>query len=271
MKNIIICPALKTEDELDAFLYDATVLQYLVGQDDNDKCNLLTVGAWYAMTGYGIGFPRNSKFLAAFNKFMITYKENGDLDRLQRYWMTGVCHPEKQERSPSRPLSLDQFMSAFILLSLGILLSLVLLFMEHGYFQYVRKHLTGKNAGACCALISLSMGQSVTFREAVCEAQDLLKKHRCRDPMCKAHLFKICEELAVARLKIQQLERILEGQDILSGKTLDKKVAMERYDNIQRSRFSSTGLFQNARRSVFDCDSIGKNERTHVAERVTVL
>ena len=51
------------------------MLDYLVGQDD--ECRLLTVGSWYAMTGYGVAFPRNSKHFHNFNKKIMDYSENG--------------------------------------------------------------------------------------------------------------------------------------------------------------------------------------------------
>lgn len=79
----------------------------------------------------------------------------GDLERLRRYWMTGSCKPGKEQHKSSDPLALEQFLSAFLLLMLGILLSAGLLLGEHIYFKCVRKHLVKTDKAQCCALISL--------------------------------------------------------------------------------------------------------------------
>ncbi|CAD7089910.1 unnamed protein product [Hermetia illucens] len=197
---------------LDAFIYDGTVLDYLVAQDED--CRLLTVGSWYAMTGYGLAFSRNSKYVQMFNKRLLEFRANGDLERLRRYWMTGTCRPGKQEHKSSDPLALEQFLSAFLLLMAGILFAALLLLLEHVYFKYFRKRLAKSDHGGCCALISLSMGKSLTFRGAVFEAQEILKTHRCTDPICDTHLWKVKHELDMARLRIRQLEKTMDKHGI---------------------------------------------------------
>lgn len=59
-----------------------------------------------------------------------------------------------------------------------------------------------------------SMGKSLTFRGAVFEAQDILKHHRCKDPICDTHLWKVKHELDLARMKIRQLYKELEAHGI---------------------------------------------------------
>ncbi|XP_043477640.1 glutamate receptor ionotropic, NMDA 2B isoform X2 [Leptopilina heterotoma] len=206
--------------ELDAFFYDGTVLDYLVAQDQD--CRLLTVGSWYAMTGYGLAFPRHSKYLQMFNKRLLDYRDNGDLERLRRYWMTGTCKPDKEVQKSSDPLALEQFLSAFLMLMFGIFVASVLLLLEYLYFKYIRHHLAKSDRGGCCALLSLSMGKSLTFRGAVYEAQDILKHHRCRDPICDTHLWKVRHELDMARLRIRQLEKDLEVHGIKPSQTKRK-------------------------------------------------
>lgn len=198
--------------KLNAFIYDGTVLDYLVAQDED--CRLLTVGNWYAMTGYGMAFTRNSKYVSMFNKRLLEFRSNGVLERLRRFWMTGSCRPGNAHHKTSDPLALEQFLSAFLLLMAGILLAALLLLLEHMYFKYFRKRLAKSDGGGCCALISLSMGKSLTFRGAVYEATEILKNHRCSDPICDTHLWKVKHELDFAKLRLRQLHKAMDHHGI---------------------------------------------------------
>ncbi|CAL4135296.1 unnamed protein product, partial [Meganyctiphanes norvegica] len=193
--------------KLDAFLYDATVLEYLVGQDD--ECSLLTVGSWYALTGYGIAFGRKSKYMEMFNEKIMSYRENGYLERLTRFWFTGACKPGQlgsYKKSSSKPLALEQFMSTFILLGCGILLALILLGLEHVYFKYFRQYISKGDKSTCCALLSMSIGKSLSFRGTAQETLDAVNNHKCQDPLCDTYLWKVKHELDMARLRIHHLE-----------------------------------------------------------------
>ncbi|CAH1283217.1 unnamed protein product [Diabrotica balteata] len=256
--NVIQGVADVLSGEVDAFIYDGTVLDYLASQDED--CRLLTVGSWYAMTGYGLAFPRNSKYLKMFNKRLLDFRENGDLERLRRYWMTGVCKPGKQEHKSSDPLALEQFLSAFLLLMSGILLAALLLLLEHLYFKYVRKHLAKTDRGGCCALISLSMGKSLTFRGAVYEAQDILRNHRCKDPICDTHLWKVKRELDVAQLRIKQLEKEMETHGIKPPPPCKRVIVSGEQARARLRSLNPAGS---------DVDLFGP--RTEIAEMETVL
>ncbi|XP_036141844.1 glutamate receptor ionotropic, NMDA 2B isoform X5 [Monomorium pharaonis] len=256
--------------DMDAFIYDGTVLDYLVAQDED--CRLLTVGSWYAMTGYGLAFSRNSKYLQMFNKRLLDYRDNGDLERLRRYWMTGTCKPGKEVQKSSDPLALEQFLSAFLLLMMGILLAAVFLLLEHLYFKYIRQHLAKSDDGGTCAIFSLSVGKSLTFRGAVYEAQDILRHHRCKDPICDTHLWKVKHELDMAKIRIRQLEKDLEAHGIKPTQTkyIDA-VEVARPRDMSRNHVVSTEYAETFLPTEIYRMPEGDLIRTEIAEIETVL
>ncbi|XP_072757092.1 glutamate receptor ionotropic, NMDA 2B isoform X6 [Anoplolepis gracilipes] len=256
--------------DMDAFIYDGTVLDYLVAQDED--CRLLTVGSWYAMTGYGLAFSRNSKYLQMFNKRLLDYRDNGDLERLRRYWMTGTCKPGREVQKSSDPLALEQFLSAFLLLMMGILLAAVFLLLEHVYFKYIRQHLAKSDDGGTCAIFSLSVGKSLTFRGAVYEAQDILRHHRCKDPICDTHLWKVKHELDMAKIRIRQLEKDLEAHGIKPTQTkyIDA-VEVARPRDMSRNHVVSTEYAERFLPTEIYRIPDDDATRTEIAEMETVL
>src|SRR5699024_5340461 len=81
----------------------------------------------------------------------------------------GACKSQKNKRNISKPLDVNQFMSAFLLLGCGILLTVVLLALEHLYFRYCRQCLAKTEKDACFTLVSLVMsGQIIDLCFNVC-------------------------------------------------------------------------------------------------------
>lgn len=58
------------------------------------------------------------------------------------------------------------------------------------------------------------MGKSLTFRGAVYEASELMKNHRCNDPICDTNLWKVRHELDMAQLKLKNLQTELIAKGI---------------------------------------------------------
>jgi len=56
---------------------------------------------------------------------------SGEMERLQRFWMAGACKKNDAKGETSKPLGVLNFTSAFILLTAGMMLSAVLLVLEH--------------------------------------------------------------------------------------------------------------------------------------------
>eukprot|EP00094_Tigriopus_californicus_P005832 TCALIF_05620-PA protein Name:"Similar to Grin2b Glutamate receptor ionotropic, NMDA 2B (Mus musculus)" AED:0.15 eAED:0.15 QI:141/0.85/0.73/1/1/1/15/0/1075 len=212
------------DGSLDAFIYDGMVLNYIASQDE--ECRLLQVGSWAAMTGYAIAFPSHSKYKNMFNEKILELRENGDLERLSRFWMSGMCKPNEQEKRASEPLTVSQFLSAFFLLGIGTIISVLLLLLEHIYMKYFQDSLLDKPKTAqLCSLISLSVGhrfvrskslsQGLPSRISTAINGDSINgaspfghhwQHSCGSRTCSSTLHQLEEELEDALIQINHLE-----------------------------------------------------------------
>ncbi|KAK7004473.1 Glutamate receptor ionotropic NMDA 2B, partial [Biomphalaria glabrata] len=198
-------------NKLHAFIYDASVLKYQEGKDKD--CRLITVGNWFATTGYGVGFPVGSPWLERVNSVILNLQYEGEMERLKDFWLTGACHMKRKKANNSRgigngvsssTLGILNFTSAFILLAAGTGLAVLTLVLEHFYFCFARKKLRSWDKKGCCALVSLSMGMSLRFQTS--DFTPKQSKEKCKSPLCESKLWKAQYELKQARHEIQKLQ-----------------------------------------------------------------
>ncbi|KAI5623371.1 glutamate receptor ionotropic, NMDA 2C, partial [Silurus asotus] len=128
--------SLKT-GKLDAFIYDAAVLNYMAGKDEG--CKLVTIGSGkvFATTGYGIALQKDSRWKRPIDLALLQFLGDGDTQRLETVWLSGICQNEKNEVMSSK-LDIDNMAGVFYMLLVAMGLSLLVFAWEHLLYWKIR-------------------------------------------------------------------------------------------------------------------------------------
>uniref|UniRef100_A0ACB8EK67 Uncharacterized protein n=1 Tax=Sphaerodactylus townsendi TaxID=933632 RepID=A0ACB8EK67_9SAUR len=123
--------------KLDAFIYDAAVLNYMAGKDEG--CKLVTIGSGkvFATTGYGIALQKDSKWKRAIDLALLQFLGDGETQKLETVWLSGICQNEKNEVMSSK-LDIDNMAGVFYMLLVAMGLSLLVFASEHLVYWKLR-------------------------------------------------------------------------------------------------------------------------------------
>uniref|UniRef100_A0A670XPD9 Glutamate receptor n=1 Tax=Pseudonaja textilis TaxID=8673 RepID=A0A670XPD9_PSETE len=123
--------------KLDAFIYDAAVLNYMAGKDEG--CKLVTIGSGkvFATTGYGIALQKDSKWKRTIDLALLQFLGDGETQKLETVWLSGICQNEKNEVMSSK-LDVDNMAGVFYMLLVAMGLSLLVFAWEHLVFWKLR-------------------------------------------------------------------------------------------------------------------------------------
>ncbi|XP_063079938.1 glutamate receptor ionotropic, NMDA 2B [Engraulis encrasicolus] len=123
--------------KLDAFIYDAAVLNYMAGRDEG--CKLVTIGSGkvFASTGYGIAIQKDSGWKRHVDLAILQLFGDGDMEEFEALWLTGICHHEKNEVMSSQ-LDVDNMAGVFYMLAAAMVLSLLTFIAEHVFYWQMR-------------------------------------------------------------------------------------------------------------------------------------
>ncbi|XP_053532332.1 glutamate receptor, ionotropic, N-methyl D-aspartate 2B, genome duplicate b [Ictalurus punctatus] len=148
--------SLKT-GKLDAFIYDAAVLNYMAGRDEG--CKLVTIGSGYifATTGYGIAIQKDSGWKRPVDLAILQLFGDGEMEELEALWLTGICHNEKNEVMSSQ-LDVDNMAGVFYMLGAAMALSLITFIAEHLFYWQLRFCFMGVCTGKPGLTFSISRG-----------------------------------------------------------------------------------------------------------------
>ncbi|KAF5403478.1 Glutamate receptor ionotropic NMDA 2B, partial [Paragonimus heterotremus] len=196
--------------DLDAFLYDANVLDYWASKDEN--CKLRIVGNLYAMTGYGIGFAKGSRWVEKVNSRILDYQKNGKFQRWKKFWQTGSCRKDAALGNTNKTLGVKNFISAFILLLCGIVICGLILLIELAIYRYFRSKKIPCLAGnKLCKWMPVCTGAGITNQRFRMRPTEVPKPRTlCSDTDYASKMEILIRENDVLREKLQQLQSLVD-------------------------------------------------------------
>ncbi|XP_061118091.1 glutamate receptor ionotropic, NMDA 3A [Conger conger] len=122
--------------KLDAFIMDKALLDYEVSIDAD--CKTLTVGKPFAIEGYGIGLPQNSPLTSNISELVSQYKSDGFMDMLHDKWYKVVpCGKRSFAVTETLQMGIKHFSGLFVMLCVGVALSLLTTLAEHIVYRLV--------------------------------------------------------------------------------------------------------------------------------------
>ncbi|XP_033830796.2 glutamate receptor ionotropic, NMDA 2D [Periophthalmus magnuspinnatus] len=141
--------------KLDAFIYDAAVLNYMARKDEG--CKVMTIGSGkvFATTGYGIALHKNSRWKRPLDLALLQLVGDDEIDMLERLWLSGICHNDKIEVMSSK-LDIDNMAGVFYMLLVAMGLSLLVFAWEHLVYWKLRHCV--RRSGGMDFLLALSRG-----------------------------------------------------------------------------------------------------------------
>ncbi|XP_071025221.1 glutamate receptor ionotropic, NMDA 2D-like [Oncorhynchus clarkii lewisi] len=142
--------------KLDAFIYDAAVLNYMARKDEG--CKVMTIGSGkvFATTGYGIALHKNSRWKRPLDLALLQLVGDDEIEMLERLWLSGICHNDKIEVMSSK-LDIDNMAGVFYMLLVAMGLSLLVFAWEHLVYWRLR-HCMATSSGRLDFLLAISRG-----------------------------------------------------------------------------------------------------------------
>ncbi|KAK4474533.1 hypothetical protein MN116_001679 [Schistosoma mekongi] len=253
--------------QLDAFLYDANVLDYWAMKDEG--CKLRTVGNLYAMTGYGIGFAKNSRWLTKVNSRILDYQKNGKLQRWKKFWQTGSCKKDAAVGNTNKTLGVKNFISAFILLVCGMLICTVFMSIEYTFYWYAKPKLRKINQNNWFSRHNLIKSNNYTPNISEHNNQIIngkFAKRQCDNPTCDIKSKNYAKQVELLQNQLNELQKSLQEKNLSSKKYTNSKrnhsyneiITLDSYKHPKRKKRPNYTSHQLSQSYVSENDDINK-------------